>query len=163
VTDAEAKSIGGRQGLIAAATGIIIAYTIMVYMFSADYSLSAALFWFANVEYKLNLLIGVALMLLVAYLFGRAAGRAIIVKKYNAALVGIICGVAVLVTTAFLCGWTGFFREGIRSIGTGDDPLQDYVFKPLYWVTIFGFIPAVLVGVAFGIRVQRRGSVVESE
>jgi hypothetical protein len=64
---------------------------------------------------------------------------------------------AVLLTTAFLSGWTGFVQEGIDNIGTIDDPLVDYILKPFYWVTIFGAVPALIVGVWCGARIKAKG------
>ena len=57
---------------------------------------------------------------------------------------------AVLLTTAFLSCGTGFIQEGIVHVGTDDNPFEDYIFKPLYWVTVFGAIPAFIVGIWFG-------------
>ena len=72
-------------------------------------------------------------------------------------MVGFLCSMSVLLTTAFFSGWTGFFQEGIDNIGTHDNPYEDYVFKPLFWVTMFGAIPAFFGGLWFGRRIKRVG------
>ena len=156
MTEAEAKKIGSRQGLIYSGLGVVIAQSIMTAMFSSDQNFFKAFFWVTSVNYKLNLLVGIIILLLSGHFYGQIAGRAILIKKRNFILVGFLCGMAVLLTTAFLSGWTGFFQEGIHNIGTNADPFEDYIFKPLYWVTMFGIIPALLVGIWFGGQIKRK-------
>jgi hypothetical protein len=128
----------------------------MTAMISSDQGFFKAFFWFARVNYKLNLFVGVVILLLCGHFYGQIAGKAILTKKRNFILVGFLTGIAVLLTTAFLAGWTGFFQEGIDNIGTNDNPFEDYIFKPLFWVTIFGIIPALLVGIWFGGQIKRK-------
>jgi hypothetical protein len=157
MTEADAKIIGSRQGLICAGLGVLIAQLIMTAMISLDQNLFKAFFWFTRINYKLNLFIGVIVLLLCGHFYGQLAGKEILIKKRNFILVGCFCGMAILLTTAFVSGWTGFFQEGIDNIGTEDNPFKDYIFKPLYWVTLFGMIPALLVGIWFGGQIKRKG------
>jgi undecaprenyl pyrophosphate phosphatase UppP len=30
------------------------------------------------------------------------------------------------------------------------DSFEDYIFKPFFWITLIGFLPAILVGILFG-------------
>lgn len=153
----EAKIIGSKQGLICAGLGIVIAQSIMTAMFSSDLNLVNAFLWFTRVNYKLNLFLGVIILLLCGHFYGQLAGKAILIKKQNYILVGFLVSIAVLLTTAFLSSWTGFFQEGIENIGTNDDPFEDYIFNPLYWVTIFGIVPAFIVGLWFGRQIKVKG------
>lgn len=157
MTEAEAKRIGSRQGLFCSGLGIVIAQLIMTAMISSDEGFIKGFFWFAKVDYKLNLFIGAAILLLCGHFYGQIAGKAILIRQNNFILVGFLCGMAVLLTTAFLSGWTGFFQEGIDNIGTSDNPFEDYIFKPLFWVTLFGLVPALLVGIWFGGQIKRKG------
>lgn len=157
MTERIAKRIGSRQGLLSAALGLLIAQVIMVSLFTSGQDLYHAFFWFTRVSYRLNILIGALIMLLSGHVYGQLAGTAILIKEQNALLVGFLCSMAVLLTTAFFSGWTGFFQEGIDNIGTHDNPYEDYIFKPLFWVTIFGAIPAFFVGLWFGRRIKRMG------
>jgi hypothetical protein len=157
MTATEAKKIGGKQGLIFGGLGILIAQLIMTAMISSDQSFFKAFVWFLDVDYKLNLFIGCIIMLLCGYCYGKIAGRAILIKQRNFILVGFLSAMAVLLTTAFLAGWVGFFQEGIDNIGTNDNPFEDYIFKPFFWITLFGIIPALLVGIWFGILIKRKG------
>jgi hypothetical protein len=156
MTETEAKKIGSRQGLICVGLGLLIAQLIMTWMTSDDGIIKGFL-WFTTINYKLNILIGAIIMLLCGHFYGQIAGSQIIIKKRNHILIGFLTGIAVLITTAFLCGWTGFFQEGIDNIGTEDNPFQDYIIKPLFWVAIFGIVPALLVGIWFGGQIKRKG------
>jgi hypothetical protein len=157
LTETEAKKIGSRQGLIFAGLGVLIAQLIMTAMISSDQSFFKAFFWFTKVSYKLNIFIGIIILLLCGHFYGQLAGKAILIKGRNFILVGFLCGMAVLLTTAFLSGWTGFFQEGIDNIGTNDNPFEDYIFKPVFWVTMFGIFPALIVGVWFGAQIKMKG------
>jgi hypothetical protein len=157
MTATEAKRIGGKQGLIFGGLGILIAQLIMTAMISADKSFFKAFVWFLEVDYRLNLFIGCIIMLFFGYYYGTIAGKAILLKQRNFVFVGFLCAIAVLLTTAFLAGWVGFFQEGIDNIGTNDNPFEDYIFKPLFWVTLFGIIPALLLGIWFGGQIKRKG------
>jgi len=157
MTEVEAKKIGSRQGLIAVGLGLLIAQLIMTFLISSDKGFVKAFLWFTTIDYKLNILVGACVMLVSGHFFGQLAGKAILIKKKNFVLIGFSCGMAVLLTTAFVSGWTGFAQEGIDNIGTNDDPFYDYIFKPLYWVTLFGTIPALLVGIWFGGRIKKKG------
>lgn len=153
----EAKRIGSKQGLLSVGLGLLIAQLIMTGLMWPDKGFGNAFFWFASIDYKFNIVVGAIIMLLSGHLYGQLAGIQIVLKKRNFVIVGFVCGMAVLLTTATLCGWTGFFQEGVDNIGTEDNPFNDYIFKPLFWVTIFGTIPALLVGAWFGWRVKSNG------
>lgn len=149
------KRVGRKYGLISAAIGVLIAEVIMVVFTSGDRGILHEIFWFAFVDFKLNLAVGTAIMLLSGYYYGQIAAQMIVVRRKNALIAGLLCGIAVLLTTGLLSGWTGFFQEGIDNLGTDDDPFIDYIYKPLFWITTFGFLPAALVGVWFGMKVRR--------
>lgn len=157
MTEAEAKKIGSRQGLICSALGVLTAQLIMTAMLSSNQNVYTAFFWFTTVNFKFNLIVGVVILLLCGHFYGQIAGKAILIKHRNFILVGFLCGIAVLLTNAFLSGWTGFLQEGIDNIGTNDNPFEDYIFKPLFWVTLFGIMPAVLLGIWLGGQINRKG------
>jgi hypothetical protein len=157
MTPSEAKKIGRRQGLIAAALGMLIAELIMVSMFTADQGLVGSLQWYSQSEYGLNILVGLVVLALCGAFYGQLAGRLILVRRWNAPGTGILISLAVLVTTAFLAGWMGYFGEGIHQPGSLSDPFVDYILKPAYWIILFGTVPALLVGIWFGVTIRRRG------
>lgn len=88
---------------------------------------------------------------------GQQAGVQVLIRKLDTERVGIFSGVAVLLITAFLSGWTGFFQEGLTATGTFSDALVDYVFKPFFWITVVGMLPALLIGLWFGWRLKSKG------
>jgi hypothetical protein len=96
-------------------------------------------------------------MLGCGYFYGQQAGKLILIHQWNYLLTGSLTGLAVILTTSFLAGWTGFIQEGIDNIGTHDDPFFDYIFKPMYWVTMFGLLPALIVGAWCGGRIKKSG------
>jgi hypothetical protein len=148
MTEIEAKKIGSKQGLFSVGIGLLIAQLIMT-LFSSDFS------WFTSASFKLNLAIGIMIMLLSGHAFGKLAGKAILIKKRNYILTGFLYGMAVLMTTAFLSSWVGFFQEGIDNIHTNDNPFEDYIFKPVFWIFMFGLIPTFLVGIWFGKQIKK--------
>jgi hypothetical protein len=150
----EAAKIGSRQGLIAVGIGLVTAQFIMTFL-SWDKGLIKGFFWFETFDYKLNVFVGAVIMLINGHFWGQLAGKAILIKKQNYILVGFLCSIAVLFTTAFFSGWLGFMQEGIKNISTNDNPFEDYILKPLYWITIFGAIPALLVGIWFGRQIKK--------
>ena len=157
MTEEKAMRIGRRQGLLFSGLGVLIAQLIMTLLISSHDGFIKSFLWFTKVDYKLNLFIGVVIMLICGYVYGQVAGKAIIIKQKNFAIVGFLTGMAVLLTTAFFAGWTGFFQEGLDNIGTEDDPFFDYIFKPLFWVTFFGTVPALVAGIWFGRNVKFKG------
>lgn len=153
MTEIEAKRIGSRQGLISVGIGLFIAQLIMTW-FSSDNGIVNGFFWFTTFSYNLNLIIGAVIMLISGHLFGQLAGKAILIKKRNYIMTGFLCGMAILMTTAFLSSWTGFFQEGIHHIGTEQNPYQDYILTPVFSIFIFGLIPVFLVGIWFGSQIK---------
>lgn len=154
MTEVEAKKIGSRQGLIFVIVGLLIAQFIMVW-FSSDNSIIEGFFWFTTFNYNFNVIIGILIMLISGHLFGQIAGKAILIKKRNYVLMGFLCGMAILMTTAFLSSWIGFFQEGISKIGTEDNPFVDYIYKPIFWILFFGLIPVLVVGTWFGKQIKK--------
>lgn len=157
MTITEAKKIGSRQGLISVGLGLLIAQLIMTLLISTDEGFIDAFLWFTDIDYWINILIGVVIMLACGHFYGELAGKLILIRKWNFVLTGFLIGLAVILTTAFFASWTGFIQEGIDNIGTNDDPFFDYIFKPMYWVTMFGLMPALIVGVWFGGRIKKKG------
>jgi hypothetical protein len=156
MTKEKAKQIGSRQALKSVALGLLTAQLIMT-LLSSDSGILKGFFWFIDFSYNINLLIGVIVMLLCGHFYGQRAGFEILMKRKDYSWVGFKYGFLTLITTAFLSSWTGFFQEGIHNIGTNDEPFTDYIFKPLFWITVFGLIPVVLVGFWFGSQINKQG------
>ena len=154
MTKTEATKIGGRKGLISSAVGIVAAYLIMAMMTGIG-GRGMDLGWIADAGMQLNMVLGALIMLANGYLWAQMAGIAILINKKNHLVAGILCGVAALMTTACLSGLPGFLIEGMPWKYSIKEGFESYVVKPFIWITIFGIVPAVVVGVWMGWRIKR--------
>ncbi len=154
MTEREAKKIGSRQGLLSVGIGLLTAQILMMWFFS-QHGIIQGFLWFTTFRYNLNVVIGAIIMLLSGHVFGQIAGKAILLQKRNYLLIGIVCGLAVLTTSAFLASWIAFFQEGIPLLGTNDDPFFDYIYKPVFWIVCGGILPVVFVGMWFGRQIKK--------
>lgn len=153
-----AKQIGQRLALKSALIGLLIAYILFAWVtYSWDEKLLKAVFWIFDVEFWYHLLIGAIGLLAMAYFFGQLAVVEILVKRKNEIWTGIKYGLITLLTGTLIGSSVGFFQEGIDNIGGFSNPFYDYYFKPMYWVTIFGIVPVIIVGLWFGRQIKRQG------
>ncbi|MEM6379798.1 MAG: hypothetical protein AAF705_16460 [Bacteroidota bacterium] len=157
MTTKKAKQIGSQQGLLLAGLGVFLAYLLAMLLLYPSKSLFKTLFWILEADYQLNLVTGVAFFLFCGYLFGQLAGWLILIKQWKSTFMGALLGLAILFTATFLTSWVGFFQEGIHDLGTPADPFYDYIFKPIFWVTMAGTFPASIAGAWFGGRIKRKG------
>src|SRR6478609_355216 len=154
----DARKIGQLLALKSGLIGIALAYlTFSGVLILVGGPLLPGLLWIFNVDYAINTIVGALGLLTMGYFFGGMAGSEILIKNRNYSLIGIMCGILTLLTGTIIGSTLGFIQEGLDNIGTPDDPFFDYYFKPLYWVTIFGVIPASLVGLWFGKKIKRKG------
>jgi hypothetical protein len=156
--DKKAMNTGSRLALQSALIGLSIAYFLMSWVSNDGYNGLFGLFWILNVDYFRNVFTGALVLIVAGVLLGRQAGLRIIVEHANPYWIGIKCGLLTLWTAALAGSMVGFFGEGLVQI-TNAGTFHNYLFKPMYWVTIFGMIPAILVGAWYGKRVQRSGQV----
>lgn len=147
--------IGGRLGFFSSCIGLAIAQAILLAIFSTN-----SFFWLTK-DLILNVLIGVVALLSFGYLGGRLAGRLILLERKNPQITGLLTGVSVLLLSAFTASVVGFLQEGMDNIGTTDNPFEDYIFKPIYWILLFGTFPSATVGILFGLQVRKAGNKAE--
>jgi hypothetical protein len=148
-----AGQIGARLALKSGLIGLLIAYVIfggLIYSWDSD--LLKALFWITDVEFWYHLVIGSIGLLTMAMMFGHFAGVDILIKQRNELWTGVKYGFFTLITGTIVGSSVGFIQEGIGN----SDGLFDYYFKPLYWVTIFGIIPVIVVGLWFGRQIKKQ-------
>lgn len=152
-----AQQIGSQWGLALVTTGTLIAYLIPATLFTNDGKIDWL--WILDWDYWFNLFIGLGIFFFLGYYFGKKAGYQILIKKRNPYLIGVSYSLLTLFCTAFLCGWTGFFQEGIDDLSYSiTEPFVDYIVKPLYWISLFGFLPALICGLFFGKGIQYCGN-----
>lgn len=153
-----AKKIGRHIAIKSGLIGLCIAYLLFaVMMLSWDTDYKKALFWIVDVEFKFHLFVGAVGLLTMAYFFGQFAGVEILIKNKNYLWTGVKYGILTLIAGTLIGSSVGFLQEGIKNIGGFSNPFYDYYFKPLYWVTMFGIIPAIIVGLLFGRQIKRQG------
>ena len=116
-----------------------------------------AVFWILDVGFWYHLIMGAFGLLTMAYFFRQHAGVEISVKRKNDLWTGVKYGLITLLTGTLIGRSVRFFQEGLHNIGGFSNPFYDNYFKPLYWVTMFGIIPVVIVGLWFGRQIKRRG------
>ncbi|MGY5353513.1 hypothetical protein [Wenyingzhuangia sp. IMCC45467] len=139
-----AKKIGIKKAFQSASIGIIISFLFMTLLAGGN------ILWLVKWNYLINIIIGIGVFYGLAYWFGKNAGYEILIEKKNHEKVGIKYGILTLILTAILVGWTGFVQEGMEPYDTFWNSFEDYIFKPFFWITLIGIIPAILVGIKFG-------------
>ncbi len=151
------KRMGGRLGIRCVLIGLLIANGLWVSLIAMEgVPFREALFWY--IEFGLHLLVGIAGALWAGYFFGQRAGMAILTKKRNMYLAGITYGWC----TLWVGTLSGSAVELITRFNLNHTLWQmgdHYVFKPLYWATLFGLVPVILLGIGFG---SKMGSAKES-
>jgi hypothetical protein len=144
-----AKKIGYRQAFKAITIGLAIAYFIMALM--------AGPVWLFQFDYAPTIIFAAVLTYVAGYIFGGLTGKWIIIKKLPSIPFGILGGFLIVWTSTFGGSLIGFFNEGLPNKSPISEPFHDYIYKPLVLVTMFGFIPIVLVGIWFGLSISRYG------
>jgi len=148
--------IGRIEALKYVTVGLLIAQLIMMLVYYRQ-GLVDSFLWFSDVGYQINLVIAIAEIYFCAYIFGGMAGIKIIIERRNYLWTGFLYGLMILIISTFLASLTGFFQEGMDDLEYYGPPFYDYVFKPLLWVTITGFVPVLIVGFWFGFRIYKKG------
>jgi hypothetical protein len=135
----------------------------MVYALSWDIKLIKAAFVIFEIEYWYHLIIGAIGMLTMAFLFGQRAGVEVLIKKRNELMTGIKYGFLTLVTGTLIGSSVGFIQKGIEDISGSSNPFYNYYFKPMFWVTIYGIFPVIIVGLWFGRQIKKQGLKIKAD
>jgi hypothetical protein len=159
-----AKVIGQRLAVKSGLIGLLIAYLIFVWIsYSLGEKLIEAIFWIFDVEFWYHLVIGAIGLLTMSYFFGQFAGVEILIKKKNEFWTGVKYGLIILFTGTLIGSSVGFFQEGIDNFDGFSNPIIDYYFKPLFWVSMFGISPVIIVGIWFGRQIKIQGQKINVE
>lgn len=159
MTDRQRAMHIGRNAAIKYVTfGLLIAQLIMMLVYYRQ-GLVDSFLWFSDFGYHINLVIAIAAIYFCAYILGGMVGISIIIKRRNYLWAGFLYGLMILIISTFLASLTGFFQERMDDVGDYGygSPFFDYVFKPLFWVTITGIIPVLIVGFRFGFSIYKKG------
>ena len=142
------KKIGYTQAFKAITVGLVIAYVIMALM--------AGPFWLFQFDYAPTILFAAIIIYIAGYFFGGRTGIWISKRSHLAILFGIVGGFLIVWTATFFGSLIGFMKEGLPNQSEISEPVHDYIYKPLALVTIFGFLPIILVGIWFGLSIKKK-------
>jgi hypothetical protein len=144
----QAKKIGSKIALFLTGVGIITAYLIMSLIIMS-------FFWILKVDFIFHLIVGAFAMLITAKYLGRYVGWLIIIRRRCSVLIGVVSGLLILIGGTFCGSLIGFFQEGI---GSSDlyEAMFNYLIKPIYWVSLFGFIPVIISGIIYGLKLKQK-------
>jgi hypothetical protein len=143
-----AKRIGYRQAFKAITIGLAVAYLIIALM--------AGPFWLFEFDYAPTLIFAAIVLYGTGYLFGGLAGKFILIKRYPSVLIGLISGFLIIWSATFVGSLIGFFNEGLPNRSPISEPFEDYILKPIFMVSFWGFIPIVAIGIWYGWSIKRR-------
>ena len=144
------KRIGYRQAFKATTAGLMIAYLIMALM--------AGPFWLFQVDYAKSIIFATVIIYIAGYYFGGLTACWIIKEKRPAIIFGITGGFLIVWSATFIGSLVGLEQQGLSNKTEIGQSFHDYVFKPMAVVTMFGFLPIVLVGRWFGLSVKKYGN-----
>ena len=160
MTTQEAQRIGIRKAIAAVFIGLLVAQVIMTLFSTSDGNFWHGFFWFADFGYGLNIAVAVLFLLFLRLFIWSLCGQSYFNTGKSWVSVGLIGGLCVLLLTAFSSGWVGFFQEGLDNNfpygSTTEEPFLDYIIKPFFWVSLIGFIPALIVGLFCGYAIHKK-------
>lgn len=149
--------IGIRMSLLCAALGAAIAVIMTLAFFGV--SIMADLLSGRDSAIPIGAATGLAALFLAAGFLGKIAGK-LIGDRWrgvtNAAMVGIVLVLACVVVATMAGALPVFLIEKSRYAASASQSLFFmYVIAPLFWILLFGLIPAAMLGMLYGISVTR--------
>jgi glucan phosphoethanolaminetransferase (alkaline phosphatase superfamily) len=142
------RKIGYTQAFKAITVGLVIAYVIMALM--------AGPFWLFQFDYAPTILFAAIIIYIAGFFFGGLTGIWISKRSKLAILFGIVGGFLIVWSATFFGSLIGFIKEGLPNKSEISEPGNDYIYKPMAMVTIFGFLPIILVGIWFGLSTKKK-------
>jgi uncharacterized membrane protein YfcA len=106
-------------------------------------------------QYSPPLIFGIVGLIFGSFIGGKLAGK-MIYKKGYAELWGIISAFVVVWNALLISSLYMILSELIKYQTEIGDLIEDYLFKPFYWITIIGSIPIVTLGVLFGNKLNQK-------
>ena len=152
----KAKQIGSKQGIIAVTLGIGITQVIMVVL-SIQNGILKALFWFDDFDDILSICLVVPIVYLCGHFFGQSSGKSILKRHKNYTWVGFKFGFYTLFISIVTSSLIDFIQYGVEKVGErGQQPFMQYVLIPMFFQTLIGIIPALLIGLWFGASIKKK-------
>ncbi len=146
--------IGRKRAFESVTIGVALFYLVGVFLFSNEGLRSLLWLQYLDLYNWLFIANWIITFYVLAIFVGNYAGFEILSRKKSALIVGVKSGVIILCLAAVIGCLLGFITEGIENMGSGDNIFVDYFMKPVFWIVIYGVIPAILVGIFFGWRIK---------
>ncbi|SMC57416.1 hypothetical protein [Moheibacter sediminis] len=131
---------------------LLIAVTFLLIIFQ-----SPKLVWEFITRMPLNLSIGIIGLYISGKFIAEWMSSIIQKVKYISIPVGIL-GLFLILIVGIFCGSSvGFIEFGIPEINKGYDineVINDYYFKPAFWILLFGSIPTIITGGFLGYLIK---------
>lgn len=151
-------SVGMKISLLCAALGVITAFSLMFAIFGANgvYDLLID----EGLQIQAGVIAGIIALFIFAASLGRIAGKVVCRKARGltgAAFVGI-CLALGCVALSIVAGapFSFLVQELSDTYSPHKSSLFIFIVAPLYWIMMFGALPAMLLGVLYGALVRRK-------
>ena len=148
------KIAGGRAGLMFAVAAMLLGLVIVALF--GQLGLISTLY-LGKTQVLVSLTASLATLFLTGHFMGRKAGVDILVRKRNWALEGLLVAGCCLILPALVGSGTALaydylwhWKIGFSDVWTYSRDIEDYFFKPLEWLAIFGVVPAIVLGILCG-------------
>jgi hypothetical protein len=79
-----------------------------------------------------------------------------IFKKHNAVVWGIVSAITVVWISVLTSSIYLVIYEIFQSPFSIEELIEDYLFKPLYWISLIGSFPIILLGTFYGIKLKNK-------
>jgi hypothetical protein len=153
-----AKKIGIKYGIKSIIIGLIIFYFIpLIFLLLSGEGLKSII-WLNELDlYSLLFILNwVFLFFLFAFIFGMKAGKEILTKKRDYEKVGMKYGFLTLLFASFFGCLPGLITEGMNGFTLKSYGINAYIFKPMFWILLFGIIPSILTGRWLGKKIKSK-------
>ncbi len=152
-----AKRIGSKYALISISLGLSIAAVFMIILSNASESWTDTTETFLSIIMDFKLIFGFSVLVFYfsAYMFGKIAGKQILLHGRNYILVGIVTGFLILISATLTGSLVGFMYN-VGNASNMSATVNNYFYKPITWVILFGTVPVLAVGSLYGYLVIRQ-------
>lgn len=136
--------IGARMGLLSAVLGVVTAAIILS---------TSGIWTFLNFQLDAPMIVGLIALFVASGYFGRNAG-VYLCERGNRVGLDILVGIGLAFGSIAIAAFAGsvfylFFHDRNISIGVNEIPMT--LFAPMLAIMVFGAIPAIALGVTFGL------------
>lgn len=147
-----AQNIGVKLIMKYTLIGLLIASSLMSLLHGTK-GLKYTFEWIP--QYSPPIIFGIVGLILGSFIGGKLAGKMIYKREY-AELWGIISALTAVWSAVLISSVYMIISKLINHHTQIGDLIEDYLFKPFYWITIIGSIPIVILGVLFGNKLNKK-------